>query len=170
MPLFRFDSHHPSVADDAFISPTATLVGEVSIHARAVVMFGAVLRADRAAITLGEGSNVQDNAVIHGDPGFPAVVGRDVSIGHGAIVHGATLGDRCLIGMNATVLNGAVIGEGSLIAAGTVVLEGTVVPPNSLVAGVPGKIRRETTPEEREHIAANAATYRELASRYRAEL
>jgi carbonic anhydrase/acetyltransferase-like protein (isoleucine patch superfamily) len=170
MPLFRFDSHHPSVADDAFISPTATLVGEVSIHARAVVMFGAVLRADRAAITLGEGSNVQDNAVIHGDPGFPAVVGRDVSIGHGAIVHGATLGDRCLIGMNATVLNGAVIGEGSLIAAGTVILEGTVVPPNSLVAGVPGKIRRETTPVEREHIAANAATYRELASRYRAEL
>ena len=170
MPLFRFDSHHPSVADDAFISPTATLVGEVSIHARAVVMFGAVLRADRAALTLGEGSNVQDNAVIHGDPGFPAVVGRDVSIGHGAIVHGATLGDRCLIGMNATVLNGAVIGEGSLIAAGTVILEGTVVPPNSLVAGVPGKIRRETTPEEREHIAANAATYRELASRYRAEL
>lgn len=170
MPLFRFDSHHPSVADDAFISPTATLVGEVSIHARAVVMFGAVLRADRAAITLGEGSNVQDNAVIHGDPGFPAVVGRDVSIGHGAIVHGATLGDRCLIGMNATVLNGAVIGEGSLIAAGTVILEGTVVPPNSLVAGVPGKIRRETSPEEREHIAANAATYRELASRYRAEL
>jgi carbonic anhydrase/acetyltransferase-like protein (isoleucine patch superfamily) len=170
MPLFRFDSHHPSVADDAFISPTATLVGEVSIHARAVVMFGAVLRADRAAITLGEGSNVQDNAVIHGDPGFPAVVGRDVSIGHGAIVHGATLGDRCLIGMNATVLNGAVIGEGSLIAAGTVILEGTVVPPNSLVAGVPGKIRRETTPEEREHIAANAATYRELALRYRAEL
>jgi len=170
MPLFRFDSHHPSVADDAFISPTATLVGEVSIHARAVVMFGAVLRADRAPITLGEGSNVQDNAVIHGDPGFPAVVGRDVSIGHGAIVHGATLGDRCLIGMNATVLNGAVIGEGSLIAAGTVILEGTVVPPNSLVAGVPGRIRRETTPEEREHIAANAATYRELALRYRAEL
>ena len=170
MPLFRFDSHHPSVADNAFVSPTATLVGEVGIHARAVVMFGAVLRADRAAITLGEGSNAQDNAVIHGDPGFPAVVGRDVSIGHGAIVHGATLGDRCLIGMNATVLNGAVIGEGSLIAAGTVILEGTVVPPNSLVAGVPGKIRRETTPEEREHIAANAATYRELASRYRAEL
>jgi carbonic anhydrase/acetyltransferase-like protein (isoleucine patch superfamily) len=170
MPLFRFDSHHPFVADDAFIAPNATLVGEVSIHAGAVVMFGAVLRADRSAIVLGEGSNIQDNAVIHGDQGFPAVVGRDVSIGHGAIVHGATLGDRCLIGMNATVLNGAVIGEGSLIAAGTVVLEATVIPSNSLVAGVPGKIRRETTPEEREHITANAATYRELASRYRAEL
>jgi carbonic anhydrase/acetyltransferase-like protein (isoleucine patch superfamily) len=170
MPIFSYTSHHPAVAGDAFIAPNATLVGQVSVHARAVVMFGAVLRADRAEITLGEGSNVQDNAVIHGDPGFPALVGRDVSIGHGAIVHGATVGDSCLIGMNATVLNGAVIGEGSLIAAGTVILEGTVIPPHSLVAGVPGKIRRETTPEEREHIAANAATYRELASAYRAEL
>lgn len=170
MPVLSFKSHHPVVADDAFIAPNATLVGEVAVHARAVVMFSATLRADRAAITLGEGSNVQDNAVLHGDPGFPAVVGRDVSIGHGAIVHGATVGDSCLIGMNATVLNGAVIGEGSLIAAGTVVLEGTVIPPHSLVAGVPGKIRRETTPEEREHIQTNAATYRELADAYRAVL
>ncbi len=170
MPLFPFQSHLPDVAEDAFIAPNATLVGEVSIHPGAVVMFGAVLRADRAAITLGTGSNVQDNAVIHGDPGFPAVVGRDVSIGHGAIVHGARVDDSCLIGMNATVLNGAVIGEGSLIAAGTVVLEGTVIPPHSLVAGVPGKIRRETTLEERAHIATNAATYRELAATYRAEL
>ena len=170
MPLLPFQSHYPAVAEDAFIAPTATVVGEVSIHAGAVVMFGAVLRADRATITLGEGSNVQDNAVIHGDPGFPAVIGRDVSIGHGAILHGATVGDDCLIGMNATVLNGAVIGEGSLIAAGTVILEGTVIPPHSLVAGVPGKIRRETTPDEREHIAANAATYRELAAAYRVEL
>lgn len=170
MPLLPFQSHYPAVAEDAFIAPNATLVGEVSIHAGAVVMFGGVLRADRAAITLGEGSNVQDNAVIHGDPGFPAVIGRDVSIGHGAILHGATVGDDCLIGMNATVLNGAVIGEGSLIAAGTVILEGTVIPPHSLVAGVPGKIRRETTPDEREHIAANAATYRELAAAYRVEL
>lgn len=170
MPLFPFQSQHPDVAEHAFIAPNATLVGEVSIRTEAVVMFGAVLRADRAAITLGEGSNVQDNAVIHGDPGFPAVIGADVSIGHGAIVHGARVGDSCLIGMNATVLNGAVIGEGSLIAAGTVVLEGTVIPPHSLVAGVPGKIRRETTPEERKHIAANAGTYRELAATYRAEL
>lgn len=170
MPLFPFASHHPVVADDAFIAPNATLVGEVSVEAGAAVMFGAVLRADRAAIALGAGSNVQDNAVIHGDPGFPAVVGRDVSIGHGAIVHGATVGDQCLIGMNATLLNGSVVGEGSLIAAGTVILEGTVIPPHSLVAGVPGKIRRATTPDEREHIAANARTYRELASTYRAEL
>jgi carbonic anhydrase/acetyltransferase-like protein (isoleucine patch superfamily) len=170
MTLFSFAAHAPLVADDAFIAPNATLVGEVNVQAGAVVMFGATLRADRAAIDIGEGSNVQDNAVIHGDPGFPALVGRDVSIGHGAIVHGATVGDSCLIGMNATVLNGALIGEGSLIAAGTVVLEGTIVPPHSLVAGVPGKIRRETTPEEREHIAANAATYRELATTYRALL
>jgi len=170
MPLFSFAEHSPIVADDAFIAPHTTLVGQVTVQAGAVVMFGAILRADRAAIDLGEGSNVQDNAVIHGDPGFPALVGRDVSIGHGAIVHGATVGDSCLIGMNATVLNGAVIGEGSLIAAGTVVLEGTIVPPHSLVAGVPGKIRRETTPEERKSIAHNATTYRELAATYRSQL
>jgi len=132
-------------------------------------MFGAVLRADRDTIRLGADSNLQDNVVVHGDPGFPAVIGSGVSVGHGAIVHGATVSDHVLIGMGAVLLNGCQIGSECIIAAGTVVLEGTIIPAGSLVAGVPGKIRRETTPEERAQIRGNASTYQELGTRYRAE-
>jgi carbonic anhydrase/acetyltransferase-like protein (isoleucine patch superfamily) len=143
------------------------VIGQASVHAGAVVMFGAVIRADREEIVLGEGSNLQDCVVVHADPGFPARIGAGVSVGHGAVIHGATLHDSVLVGMNATVLNGAVIGEGSIVAAGALVLEGAVIPPHSLVAGVPGSVRRDTTPEEREHIRANAETYLDLAATYR---
>lgn len=161
-----FGGHTPQVEDGAWIAPTATLIGQVSIGAGAVVMFGAVLRADRDAISLGAGSNLQDNVVVHGDPSFPTHIGSGVSVGHSAVVHGATIGDNSLVGMNATVLNGASVGEECLIAAGTVVLEGTVIPPGSLVAGVPGKVRRELSLEEKTAIRDNASTYQELARRY----
>ena len=150
----------------AFVAPNATLVGQVTLGDHSVVMFGAVVRADREAISVGEGSNLQDNVVIHGDPGFPAQIGAGVSVGHSAIVHGAIIDDDCLIGMHATVLNGSRIGRGSLIAAGSVVLEGQIIPPGSLVAGVPAQVRREVTPEELENIKQNALTYRELARGY----
>jgi carbonic anhydrase/acetyltransferase-like protein (isoleucine patch superfamily) len=166
--ILPFDGVLPEIDPSAFIAPTATVIGRVRVAADAVVMFGAVLRADRDAISLGAGSNLQDNVVVHCDPGSPALVGAGVSVGHGAVVHGCTIGDDCLIGMNATVLNGAVIGEGSLVAGGAVVLEGTVVPPRSLVAGVPAKVRRTITDEEVDRIRTNAATYRELAGAYRA--
>lgn len=169
VPEYEFDGVRPEVAPSAFIAPTASLVGRVRIEDDAVVMFGAVLRADRDAIVLGPGSNLQDTAVVHCDPGSPATIGRNVSIGHGAVVHGCTVGDDCLIGMNATVLNGAVIGAGSLVAGGAVVLEGTEVPPRSLVAGVPAKVRRSISDEELDGIRRNAATYRELAAVYRAQ-
>ena len=167
MPILPFESSLPTVGNNVFLAPSATLIGEVRIDERVTIMFGAIVRADRAAISVGSGSNLQDNVVIHGDPGFPTVIGSDVSVGHGAIVHGATVENNCLIGMGATVLNGAVIGEGSLIAAGTVVLEGTVVPPGSLVAGVPGKIRRSVSDEERTAIQENARTYQRLGAAYR---
>jgi carbonic anhydrase/acetyltransferase-like protein (isoleucine patch superfamily) len=166
MTIISFDGATAQIAPTAFIAPGATLIGQVSIEAKAVVMFGAVLRADRAEIVLGEGSNLQDNVVVHGDPGFPAIVGQGVSVGHSAVVHGAVVGNDCLIGMNATVLNGASIGEGSIIAAGSVVLEGTVIPAHSLVAGVPATVRRTTTDEERAQIHSNALTYQALATRY----
>ena len=166
MPTHSFGDHAPRVADDAFIAPSASLIGHVTIGEGAVVMFGAVVRADRDEIVLGSGSNLQDNVVVHGDPGFPARIGAGVSVGHGAIIHGATIEDSVLIGMGAIVLNGARIGSGSLVAAGSVVLEGTVVPPGSLVAGVPASVKRETTEAERDHIRANAATYQELGARY----
>jgi len=167
MPLVPFGSHEPVVPDTAFVAPNATLVGQVTLGAHSVVMFGAVLRADRDAIHLGAGSNLQDNAVVHGDPGFPAHIGAGVSVGHAATVHGATIEDDCLIGMNATVLNGSVIGRGSLVAAGTVVLEGATIPPGSLVAGVPGKVLRQLTEEEQHAIQQNALTYQELGRTYR---
>ena len=165
--ILPFDGVLPEVDPSAFVAPNATLIGRVTVAAEAAVMFGAVLRADRDAIVLGPGSNLQDNVVVHGDSGSPAVIGAGVSVGHGAVLHGCTLEDDCLIGMNATVLNGAVIGTGSLIAGGAVVLENTVVPPRSLVAGVPAKVRRAITDEELERIRTNARTYRTLAGSYR---
>lgn len=158
-----FDGHKPAIAEGAWVAPGATLVGRVRIDAGASVFFGAVLRADINSITIGEGSNIQDNVVVHVDHDAPATIGRGVSIGHAAVVHGCTIGDDCLIGMNATVLSHAVIGNECLIAAGTVVLEGTVIPPRSLVAGVPGKVRRELTDDEVTAIRRNATTYRELS-------
>ena len=149
----------PSIPDTAWVAPTAALIGAVTLGEGASVFYGAVLRADVDSITLGEGSNIQDNVVVHCDAGKPTTIGTNVSVGHGAVLHGCTIEDGVLIGMNATVLNLAVIGAGSLVAAGAVVLEGTVVPPGSLVAGVPAKVRRELTEEERAGIRENAAHY-----------
>lgn len=166
MVMMSFDGHSPDVATDAYVAPSADLIGRVRIGPRACVLFGAVLRGDTEDISLGEGSNIQDGVAVHADPGFPVTVGQGVSVGHNATIHGCTIDDDCLIGMGATVLNGAQIGAGSLIAAGTVVLEGQIIPPGSLVAGVPGKVRREISAEELEGIRANAAHYQALRQRY----
>ena len=154
----------PAVADSAWIAADVVLVGDVHVGDSCGVFYGSVLRADTDSITIGAGTNVQDGCVLHADPGLPVVVGSNVSVGHRAILHGCTVGDDVLVGMGAILLNGVSIGAGSLIAAGTVVLEGTAVPANSLVAGVPGRIRRETTPGERDDIADNARRYRLLAA------
>ncbi|NYF11265.1 carbonic anhydrase/acetyltransferase-like protein (isoleucine patch superfamily) [Leifsonia sp. AK011] len=165
--IVPFNGSTPSLPESAWAAPTATLIGAVTLGERASVFYGAVLRADSDTISLGEGSNLQDNVTVHCDAGKPTRVGSGVSVGHGAILHGCTVEDDCLIGMGATVLNGAVIGAGSLVAAGAVVLEGTVVPPGSLVAGVPGKVRRELSEEERAGIRSNAKHYLELAAAHR---
>ena len=162
----EFDGYLPDVAESAYVAPSADLIGRVAVRANAVVLFGAVLRGDTAPISLGEGSNIQDGVAVHADPGYPVSVGAGVSVGHNATIHGCTIEDDCLIGMGATVLNGARIGTGSLVAAGAVVLEGTEIPPGSLVAGVPAKVRRELTDEEREGIRRNAANYQALRERY----
>jgi carbonic anhydrase/acetyltransferase-like protein (isoleucine patch superfamily) len=166
MALISFEGHTPHVAPDAYIAPSADLIGRVSIASGACVLFNAVVRGDTEAITLGEGSNLQDGVVVHADPGFPTTIGAGVSVGHNATVHGCTIGDRALIGMNATVLNGAVVGEGSLVAAGSVVLEGQVIPPRSLVAGIPAKVKRELTDEEYQAVVDNGVHYQELAAKY----
>ncbi|MFE1914878.1 gamma carbonic anhydrase family protein [Streptomyces anandii] len=157
----------PRVDEGAFVAPTATVVGDVALSAGASVWYGAVLRGDVESIAVGADSNVQDNCTLHADPGFPVSVGERVSVGHNAVVHGATVADDCLIGMGATVLNGAVIGAGSLVAAQALVPQGMRVPPGSLVAGVPAKVRRELTEEERQGISLNGTMYASLAGAHR---
>ncbi len=157
----------PKVDQEAFTAPTSVVIGDVTLRPGAGVWYGAVLRADCEPIVIGADSNVQDNCTLHVDPGFPISVGERVSIGHNAVVHGATVEDDCLIGMGATVLNGAVIGAGSLVAAQALVPQGMQVPPGSLVAGVPAKVKRELTAEEREGIALNGTQYAELARAHR---
>ncbi len=149
----------PEVAGSAFVADGARVIGAVSLGDRASVWYNAVLRADAAPITVGARSNLQDNVSVHVDRGSPAVIGEDVSVGHNAVVHGCAIGDGALIGMGSVVLSGAVIGAGSLVAAGAVVLEGTIVPEGSLVAGVPAKVRRPLTADERDGLIRNAAAY-----------
>jgi len=148
-PLISLQGRTPAVAGTAWVAPTATVIGAVTIGERSGVFYSAVVRGDTSTITIGEGSNVQDGAVVHADPGFACSIGSGVSVGHAAVVHGCTVEDDGLIGMGAVVLNGAVVGTGSMVAAGAVVLEGARIPPGSLVAGVPGKVRRELSEHER---------------------
>ncbi len=166
--IIEFDGHTPSIADSVFVAPTASIIGNARLGENSSAFYGVSVRADTEAITVGEGTNLQDNVVLHADPGFPTTVGDRVSIGHTAVVHGCTIGDDCLIGMSATIMNGASIGEGSLVAAGAVVLEGMQVPPRSLVAGVPAKVRRELTDEEYDGVRTNAANYQNLAAAHKA--
>ncbi|HEY9367404.1 gamma carbonic anhydrase family protein [Streptomyces sp.] len=157
----------PHVDPAAFAAPTSVVIGDVTMAAGSNVWYHAVLRADCGPIVLGADSNIQDNCTVHVDPGFPVTIGERVTVGHNATVHGCTIEDDVLVGMGATVLNGAVIGAGSLIAAQALVPQGMIVPPGSLVAGVPAKVRRELTDEEREGIKLNAEMYLHLAKAHR---
>lgn len=154
----------PVCALSARAAGNATLVGEVILGEKVSVWFGAVLRGDVAAIQVGDGSNIQDNVVVHCDESCPVSIGKDVTVGHGAILHGCTIEDRCLIGMGAILLNGCVIGSGSLVAAGALVTQGTVVPPGSLVVGSPAKVTRALRPEETADILDSAEEYRHLSA------
>ena len=160
----------PDVAAARFLAPGAIVVGDVTLGRGTSVWYHCVLRGDRAAITVGEDVNIQDGCILHSDPGFPTVLGDRVSLGHGAVVHGATVEDDVLIGMRATVLDGARIGEGSLVAAGAVVRPGTVVPPGSMVAGVPAQVLRPVNDEERAIILRTAEVYGGLSDLHRAAL
>ncbi|MCW2872943.1 gamma carbonic anhydrase family protein [Actinacidiphila oryziradicis] len=157
----------PTVAAEAFTAPTSVVIGDVVMAAGSSVWYQAVLRADGGQIVLGAESNIQDNCTVHVDPGFPVTIGERVSVGHNAVLHGCTVEDDVLIGMGATVLNGARIGTGSLVAAQSLVPQGMQVPPGSLVAGVPAKVKRSLTDEEREGIKLNAAVYVDLAIQHR---
>ena len=157
----------PKVDEDAFVAPTSTVIGDVTLEAGASVWYGAVLRGDVERISVGADSNIQDNCTLHADPGFPVTIGERVSVGHNAVVHGATVEDDCLIGMGATVLNGATIGTGSLVAAQALVPQGMQIPPGSLVAGVPAKVCRNLTDEEQQGVTLNGTHYAQLAKAHK---
>ncbi|WP_026549975.1 gamma carbonic anhydrase family protein [Arthrobacter sp. Br18] len=165
--LISINGKTPRISDSAFVAPTASIIGDAVLEPGSSAFYGVSVRADTSPIRIGEGSNLQDNVVVHADPGFPATIGRGVSVGHTAVVHGCTIEDDCLIGMSATVMNGAVIGAGSLVAAGALVLEGMIVPPRSLVAGVPAKVRRELSDDEVAGVKDNAARYLVTAAKHR---
>lgn len=157
----------PQIDPSAWLAPGAVVAGDVRIGAQSSVWYNAVLRGDSDAVRVGERTNIQDGAVVHTQRGDAAVIGDDVSVGHLAMIHGATIEDGCLIGMHATVLTGAIVGAGSLVAAGAVVPQGMVVPPHSLVVGVPGRVVRELRDEDREAVRMNSARYLDTTAHHR---
>lgn len=153
-----------------FVAENASVIGKVHLAKDTSVWFAATIRGDTEDIVIGEGSNVQDGAVIHADPGKPTTVGKGVTVGHGATLHGCTVGDYALIGIGSTVLNGAVVGARSVIGAHAMVPEGMEIPEGSLVMGVPGKVKRELSSEQRQYLEFSAQHYVENAKRYAAGL
>ena len=159
MPLYEISGQRPTIADDAWVAPSADLIGDVHLAELASVWFGAVIRADNTPITVGARSNIQEGAMLHSDPGVPCTVGEDVTVGHHAILHGCTIGDRTLIGMGATVLNRAVIGEDCLVGAGALVTEGKVFPAGYLIVGSPAKAMRPLDDMAKAMLKMSAALY-----------
>ncbi|GJD35644.1 gamma carbonic anhydrase family protein [Methylobacterium aerolatum] len=169
MPLYALDAHEPQVADPErlWLAPDAQVIGQVSLGLDVGIWFGAILRGDNEPIRIGARSNVQEAVVMHVDPGFPLTIGEDVTVGHGAIVHGCTVGDGSLIGMGATILNGAKIGRGCLVGANALVTEGKEFPDNSLIVGAPAKAVRILDAAAIEGLRQSALRYVENGQRYR---
>lgn len=155
------------IPESAFVAENCTLVGQVSLGEHASVWFQTVLRGDTEGIRLGNRTNVQDGSIVHVDPGFPVEIGSEVTVGHGAVIHGARIEDRVLVGMRAVILNGAVVGRYSIIGAGALVTEKFKVPEGCLVLGVPGAVVRKLRPAEIDRIVENARVYVEMADAYR---
>ena len=147
------------VGEGHFVAPTAAIIGDVKLMANCSIWFNCVLRGDAESIQVGEGSNIQDGTVMHADPGFPLIVGENVTVGHNAMLHGCKIGNDSLIGINAVILNGAKIGNGCLIGANSLVTEGTEIPDGSLVMGSPAKVRRTLSLDERKVLTENSAHY-----------
>ena len=166
--LEHFLTKEPTLADDVFIAPGATVVGDVRLGSRSSVWYGCVLRGDINFIQIGEGTNVQDGSIVHLDDDYPAVVGDYVTIGHAAVIHACIVEDECLIGMNATILDGAVVGRRSIVGAGSLVLQGMKIPSGSLVAGVPAKVKRLLSEEEQDALKPWAEKYVAVAAAHAA--
>jgi len=166
MSLYAIDGLSPQLAEGAWAAPSAELIGDVRLAARASVWFGAVIRADNTPIILGEETNFQDGAVGHSDPGAPLTIGARVTVGHQAILHGCTVSDDCLIGMGARVLNGAFLGTECLVGANALITEGKKFEEGGLIVGVPARVIRPLTDAEKAGLRLSAAHYAEKAARY----
>ena len=165
--ILPYQDNAPVIDESAFVAENATVAGRVTVGKNASVWFGAVLRGDLQPITVGEGSNIQDNAVIHVGANTPAVIGDNVTVGHGAIVHGAVIGNNVLVGMGATVLDGAVVGDNCIIGAGALVTAKTEIPANSMALGMPARVVKELTPAQIMGNRMNALEYVRLAKEYK---
>lgn len=170
MAIYSFEDLVPQIDADAWVAPSADVIGDARLAAGASVWFGAVIRADNTAITVGPNSNVQEGAMLHSDPGTPLTIGEDCTIGHHAILHGCTIGNRVLIGMGAIVLNNAVIGDDCLVGAGALVTEGKTFPPGSLIVGSPARAVRELDASTRAALQFSAQNYADRQRRFRAGL
>ena len=170
MALYKLGDFSPTIAASAYVAPNAVIIGKIILAENSSVWFGATLRGDSEIISIGASSNVQDAAVMHTDPGFPLTVGTGASIGHQAMLHGCTVGDGSLIGIQATVLNGAVIGKGCLVGAGAVVTEHKSFADGTLILGAPAKVVRELTAKDRAMMAEAAAHYVARGAYYRNHL
>lgn len=168
--IYELDGVAPQIDASCFLAPDAVVVGAVTVAAEASIWFGVVVRADTEQITIGMGSNVQENAVLHADPGFPLHIGERVTVGHKAMLHGCSIGEGSLVGIDAVVLNGAVIGRNCLIGANALVTEGMRVPDGSLVLGSPARVRRSLSDEERARLEESARRYRAKGQLFRVRL
>lgn len=170
MPLYSLADLSPTLEQGAWVAPSADLIGDVRLGARASVWFGAVIRADNTPILIGEESNIQDGAVCHSDEGFPLTIGARVTVGHQAILHGCTVADDCLIGLGARILNGTVIEPECIVGAGALITEGKRFERGSLIIGAPARVVRQVTEEEKQMLRLSAAQYAGKSRRYAMEL
>jgi carbonic anhydrase/acetyltransferase-like protein (isoleucine patch superfamily) len=170
MPLYRLGEFAPEISAAAFIAPNATLIGRIALGEGSSIWFGAILRGDNEPIVIGPMSNVQESVVMHTDPGYPLTLGHRVTVGHQAMLHGCTVGDNALVGIQAVVLNGAVIGADSMVGAGAIVTERKSFPPRTLILGAPAKVVRDLTEAEVAALPGIAQSYRDRALRYRTHL
>jgi carbonic anhydrase/acetyltransferase-like protein (isoleucine patch superfamily) len=170
MTLYRVGSVEPQLSEGAWAAPSADLIGDVRLGKKASVWFGAVLRGDNTPLILGDNTNFQDGAIGHSDPGVPLTIGDRVTVGHQAILHGCTIADDCLIGMGSQILNGAVIEPECIVGAGALITEGKRFERGSLIVGIPARMVRQVTDEEKQLLRASATHYADKAQRYAAEL
>lgn len=170
MTLYALGDDAPQIAQDTWVAPDANLIGKVVLESAASVWFGSTIRADHEEIRIGQGSNVQENCVMHIDAGYPLTIGKGCTIGHKVMLHGCTIGDNTLIGMGATILNGATIGKNCLIGAGALITEGKDIPDGSLVMGVPGKVVRQLDDAAIQGLRASALHYQDNMRRFRDEM